>query len=190
MSGLPEFAVFVKPWKELALPQLALHVLQLGFKLIELPIRPGFPVEPARIEQDLPAAVKLLGDLGIGVVNVTAALPLDDERLYAACAAGGIRMNRVIFKRVHPSYWESEAAAAPPTRRGAAPVRALWSADWRAASLWRVGADQQHGALSLWSKSMTHAMWGQSGMWRTMPCKAKTRRRAWNWCSRICAGSI
>jgi sugar phosphate isomerase/epimerase len=106
-----EFALFVKPWPQLALPQLALHVLQLGFRWIELPVRPGFPVEPDQIEEALPAAVKLLADLGVGVVNVTAALPLDDERLYAACAASGIRMNRVIFPRSDPSYWQSEAAA-------------------------------------------------------------------------------
>ena len=43
------FAVFVKPWKSLSIPKLALHVLELCFNLIELPIRPGFPIEPARI---------------------------------------------------------------------------------------------------------------------------------------------
>lgn len=111
MSQSTQFVLSVQPWKHLALPQLAIHVLRLGFHWIELPIQPGFPVEPTRIEQDLPAAVKLLADLGIGVVNVTAALPLDDERLYAACAAGAIHMHRVIFKRTHASYWESEAEA-------------------------------------------------------------------------------
>jgi sugar phosphate isomerase/epimerase len=106
-----QFAVFVKPWKNLALPKLALHVQELGFNLIELPVRPGFPVEPDRIEQDLPEAVKTLADLGISIVNVTVALPLTDERLYAACAAGNITMNRIMFKRTSPSYWESEAEA-------------------------------------------------------------------------------
>jgi sugar phosphate isomerase/epimerase len=110
-STKTQFAVFVKPWKNLELAKLALHVQELGFNLIELPVRPGFPVEPAHIEQALPAAVKLLGDLGISIVNVTVDLPLTDERLYATCAASGITMNRVIFKRTSPSYWESEAAA-------------------------------------------------------------------------------
>ena len=114
LNGNPtktEFAVFVKPWKALDLPKVALHVRELGFNLIELPIRPGFPVEPDRIEADLPAAVKTLGDLGVAIVNVTVDLPLTDERLYAACAASGITMNRVIFKRSSPSYWESDNAA-------------------------------------------------------------------------------
>jgi sugar phosphate isomerase/epimerase len=112
-KGVPsktQFAVFVKPWKNLSLPQLAVHVQQLGFNLIELPIRPGFQVEPARIEQDLSGAVKMLADLGIAIGNVTVDLPLTDERLYAACAANNITMNRVMFKRSSPSYWESEAA--------------------------------------------------------------------------------
>ena len=39
---MTEFAVFVKPWKALALPELAAHIKQLGFDLIELPVRPGF----------------------------------------------------------------------------------------------------------------------------------------------------
>jgi sugar phosphate isomerase/epimerase len=110
-AGKTQFAVFVKPWKELSLPQLAIHVQQLGFNLIELPVRPGFALKPENFEQEMPAAVKLLGDLGIKIVNVTVDLPLTDERLYATCAANGIAMNRVMFKRSSPSYWESEAAA-------------------------------------------------------------------------------
>lgn len=114
LNGNPtktEFSVFVKPWKALDLPKVARHVQELGFNLIELPVRLGFPVEPERIEADLPGAVKIFGDQGIRIVNVTADLPLTDERLYAACAANNITMNRVIFKRISPSYWESEAAA-------------------------------------------------------------------------------
>jgi sugar phosphate isomerase/epimerase len=105
------FAVFVKPWKNLSIPKLALHVQELGFNLIELPIRPGFPVEPVSIERGLPEAVKMLAELGVSIVNITADLPITDERLYAACAANNIAMNRVIFKRASPSYWESESAA-------------------------------------------------------------------------------
>ena len=110
-SPKTQFAVFVKPWKNLNLTKLAQHVKELGFSLVEFPVRPGFPVEPQRIEQDLPTAVKTLADHGISIVNVTVDLPLNDERLYAACASNGISMNRVIFKRTHDSYWESEAAA-------------------------------------------------------------------------------
>ncbi|MCB0064732.1 MAG: sugar phosphate isomerase/epimerase [Caldilineaceae bacterium] len=104
-------AVFVKPWKEMALPALGAHIQQLGFAWVELPVRPGFPCRPATIAQDLPNAVKVLGDHGVQILNVTAALPLDDERLYAACAAAGVGMNRVMFRTEGKPYWEAEAAA-------------------------------------------------------------------------------
>lgn len=106
-----ELALFVKPWKTLPLPQLAQHVRALGFNLIELPIRPGFQVEPQNIERDLPAAVELLAEEGVRVLNVTAALALDDERLYSACAAAGISMNRVMFTQGNANYWTAEADA-------------------------------------------------------------------------------
>jgi len=105
------FAVFVKPWKRLSIVEVAHHVRKLGFEWIELPVRPGFACTPEKIEQALPAAVKTLADCGVQVLNVTVALPLDDERLYAACAAAGIRMNRVIFGRDGLSYWAAEANA-------------------------------------------------------------------------------
>ena len=106
-----ELAIFTKPWKALSLPELARHVQSLGFDLIELPVRPGFQVEPDNIERDLPAAVKLLGENGVRVLNVTAALPLNDERLYSACAEAGIGMNRVMFWQRELDYWSAEAEA-------------------------------------------------------------------------------
>ncbi len=106
-----ELALFVKPWKALALPELAAHVRSLGFDLIELPVRPEFPVQPESIETDLPAAVKTLADQGLRVLNVTAANSLDDERLYSACAEAGVGMNRVMFWQRDLDYWAAEADA-------------------------------------------------------------------------------
>ena len=106
-----KFAVFVKPWKTLSIPELGPFVKSLGFDWIELPVRPGFPCEPETIEQSLPEAVAILAEAGVRVLNVTAALPLDDERLYAACAAAHVPMNRVMFGRRGLTYWEAEAAA-------------------------------------------------------------------------------
>jgi sugar phosphate isomerase/epimerase len=105
------FAVFVKPWKRLAIAEMGQHVRKLGFGWIELPVRPGFACEPETIEHDLPRAVKTLSELGVGVLNVTVSLPLDDERLYAASVAAGVKMNRVIFGRGGLGYWEAEANA-------------------------------------------------------------------------------
>jgi sugar phosphate isomerase/epimerase len=106
-----EFAVFVKPWKSLGLPELGKHIRELGFDLIELPVRPGFPCQPEDIEKSLPQAVSILADEGVRILNVTVSLPLDDERLYAACAGSGIPMNRVMFGRQGKNYWEAEADA-------------------------------------------------------------------------------
>ena len=104
-------AVFSKPWKTLPLPALARHIQSLGFDLIELPVRPGFQVEPANIERDLPAAVKILGEHDVRILNVTADMPLDDERLYRACATAGIGMNRVMFWQRDMDYWAAESDA-------------------------------------------------------------------------------
>ncbi len=106
-----ELAVFVKPWRALPLPQLAEHARALGFESIELPVRDGFQVRPATIERDLPAAVRLLGDHGLRVLNVTADVALDDERLYSACAEAGVGMNRVMFRQRELDYWAAEAKA-------------------------------------------------------------------------------
>jgi len=104
-------ALFVKPWPTLSLADLGAHIQCLGVQWIELPVRPGFPCQPETIEQDLPNAVKILADYGIQILNVTAALSLDDERLYAACAAANIGMNRVMFRTEGRPYWEAEIAA-------------------------------------------------------------------------------
>lgn len=106
-----QLALFVKPWKSLPLPRLAQHVRSLGFDAIELPVRPGFPVEPDHIERDLPAGVRALADEGVRVLNITAACALDDERLYNACAAAGVGMNRVMFHLAGRDYLSAEAAA-------------------------------------------------------------------------------
>jgi sugar phosphate isomerase/epimerase len=111
MAQKNEFALFVKPWKDLSLVELGKHVRRLGFDLIELPVRPGFVCQPETIERDLPEAVSILGDEGIRILNVTVSLPLDDERLYAACAKANIRLNRVMFRRGDLRYWEAEGEA-------------------------------------------------------------------------------
>jgi sugar phosphate isomerase/epimerase len=111
-ENLQQFAVFVKPWKNLSLAELGKHIRKLGFEWIELPVRPGFPCEPEVIETGLPEAVRVLREEGVQVLNITAALPLNDERLYAGSLRAGIKMNRVIFdRREGENYWEAEKRA-------------------------------------------------------------------------------
>lgn len=111
MKTINALAVFVKPWKRLSLPELGAVMQSMGFEWIELPVRPGFPCQPETIERDLPEAVRILGEFGVRILNVTADLPLQDERLYASCAQAGIDLNRVMFRRGERSYWEAEADA-------------------------------------------------------------------------------
>jgi len=63
------FTVFTKPWT-MPLPELARHVASLGFSGVELPVRPGFQVEPDRVAQDLPVACRILADHGLRIASV------------------------------------------------------------------------------------------------------------------------
>ena len=106
------FALFVKPWKSLSLRELIKHVRELGFEWIELPVRPGFLCEPDAIESALPEIVRVLGEEGVKVLNITADLPLTDERLYSGSLSAGIHMNRVMFNRQEgENYWDAEKRA-------------------------------------------------------------------------------
>ena len=108
MSTNNPLAVFVKPWKSLSLPELGAHVRGLGFEWIELPVRNGFACQPETIARDLPEAVRILGEEGVRILNVTVDLPMDDERLYAACADAEVDLNRVMFRTAKRNYWEAE----------------------------------------------------------------------------------
>ena len=86
-----EFTVFTKPWK-LEIPALAKHVAGLGFDGIELPVRPGFPVNPANQAKALPAAARVLADHGLKIRSVAGSI---DEASVAACAESGVPLVRV-----------------------------------------------------------------------------------------------
>lgn len=101
-------AVFIKPWKSMTLPEVGVHMQKMGVGWIELPVRPGFACQPQTIEHDLPEAARILADFGVKILNVTADLPLTDERLYAACAKAEIDLNRVMFRVDKRPYWEAE----------------------------------------------------------------------------------
>ena len=108
MAFTNTLVLFVKPWRQYSLAELGKFVHDIGFAAIELPVRPGFPCRPETIESDLPQAVRILADQGVTVFNVAADLPLDDERLYAACAKAGVDLNRVMFRRKNHRYREAE----------------------------------------------------------------------------------
>src|SRR3712207_6460813 len=75
------FSVFTKPWKT-PLPELGKVVGDLGFDGVELPVRPGFQVEPENVSRGLPEAARTLAEFGVKISSV-AANP--SEAIIAAC---------------------------------------------------------------------------------------------------------
>ena len=65
-TGMP-LLVFTKPWR-MPLPRLCAHVRSLGFDGVELPVRPGYQVEPERA-RELRAAVEMFREHGLDVAS-------------------------------------------------------------------------------------------------------------------------
>jgi len=85
------FTVFTKPWK-MPLPHLGAFIKKLGFDGIELPVRPGFQVEPANVARGLREAVRVLADHGLSIASVAGPT---DEATVAACAEAHIPLIRI-----------------------------------------------------------------------------------------------
>jgi sugar phosphate isomerase/epimerase len=105
MQGI-QFSVFTKPWKTMPLPELGEYVRSLGFSGIELPVRPGFQVEPGNVLKDLPAAAKQLAACGVRIETIAG--PVDEPTILACAEAGVpiIRTMAVIAKE--ENYLEGE----------------------------------------------------------------------------------
>jgi sugar phosphate isomerase/epimerase len=87
------FSVFSKPWKELRLGELAERIAQLGFAGVELPVRPGFQVEPHNVRERLKELVRVFTDHGLRVHSV-ASEPTPE--VLAACAESGVPLIRIM----------------------------------------------------------------------------------------------
>ena len=94
MSSNLEFTVFTKPWK-MPLPELGKFVHDMGFDGVELPIRPGYPVEPENVAKGLPEAAKILGDHGVKIGTIAGPT---DEATIAACAEAGVPIIRICVR--------------------------------------------------------------------------------------------
>ncbi len=99
------FSVFTKPWK-MPVAELGEHVRSLGFDGIELPVRPGFQVEPPNVEKDLPRVARQLAGFGIRITSVAG--PTDEATL-AACAEAGIPIIRICVGIGQEGYMATEA---------------------------------------------------------------------------------
>jgi sugar phosphate isomerase/epimerase len=90
-----EWSVFTKPWRTLSVAELGKHVAALGFDGIELPVRPGFQVEPEKVGRDLPKAARELARMGVKIHSVAGPT---DEPTIAACAEAGVPIIRTMAR--------------------------------------------------------------------------------------------
>lgn len=100
------FSVFTKPWRTLPLPDLARFVHDLGFDGVELPVRPGFQVEPERIASDLREAVGIFGAVDVKITSVATS---PTAAAIAACGELGIPTIRVMAEIGSEGYMATVA---------------------------------------------------------------------------------
>jgi len=107
MAGQNEitYTVFTKPWK-VPTPELGELVSALGFDGIELPVRPGFQVEPQNVGRDLPKVARQLGEFGVKIYSVAGPA---DEATIVACAEAGVPVIRVMARIGEAGYMASVA---------------------------------------------------------------------------------
>src|SRR5512146_320355 len=99
------FTVFTKPWKTLTMENLAAHVKRLGFDGVEFPLRPGYQVEPENAAKGLQKLARVFADQGLKVASIAGPT---DEPTFAACAAAGIPVIRIMFGVRGEKYTEAE----------------------------------------------------------------------------------
>lgn len=107
MSFANPVTVFTKPWKTQPIEAVGELVSQLGFDGIELPVRPGYQVEPENVGRDLSIAAKALETYDIKIISVAGPV---DEATVVACGEAGVPIIRTMA-RIAPreTYLEAEA---------------------------------------------------------------------------------
>jgi len=93
MSFRASWTVFTKPWRTATLEELGELVGGMGFDAVELPVRPGYQVQPENIRAGLPDAVRRLGASGVAVTSIASGT---DETVFAACAEAGVTVIRIM----------------------------------------------------------------------------------------------
>lgn len=94
MSKPKRYTVFTKPWPGLSLDELGAMVAEMGFDGVELPVRPGYQVEPERAGK-LAEAVRVLKKHGVDVASVAGP---GEASVIRACGEAGIGIVRVMVK--------------------------------------------------------------------------------------------
>lgn len=84
--------VFTKPWRELSLSELADLLVDLGVDGAELPVRPGYQVEPGNALNGLKEAVAAFAERDLSITSVAGSL---DEPTIRACGSAGVKILRI-----------------------------------------------------------------------------------------------
>lgn len=83
--------IFTKPWK-CSIAEIGEKLAAFGADGLELPVRPGYPVSPENMMDELPRAARELERYGQRIYSVAASA---DEETIAACGAAGVPIIRV-----------------------------------------------------------------------------------------------
>jgi sugar phosphate isomerase/epimerase len=102
------FSVFTKPWPHTSVAELGAFVKGMGFDGIELPIRPGYQVEPETIAVELPRAAAELAAIGVRITSVAAE---PDDVTIAACGQAGVPVVRICTQIGPDGYLASVSEA-------------------------------------------------------------------------------
>lgn len=105
-AALGPIAVFSKHLQWLQYEEMAEVVAEAGFDGIDLTVRPGGHVEPARVTEDLPRAVRAAHAAGLAVpmmtTAITSAREADTRRILAVAQDEGIEYYRTGYLRYPP----------------------------------------------------------------------------------------
>jgi sugar phosphate isomerase/epimerase len=99
------FSVFTKPWPGKSIEELGDWAHWLGFDGIELPVRPGFPVNPDNAAKELPKAVTTLAQHNVKIFSIAGTA---NEAMITACAESGIPTIRVMAPIGADGYLKTE----------------------------------------------------------------------------------
>lgn len=86
--------VFTKPWQAPSLEELAGKVKELGFDGVELPVRPGFQVQPDTVSKGLPVAARTFAERGLKIWSIAGEA---NREMIEACHWAGVPMIRVML---------------------------------------------------------------------------------------------
>ena len=105
MVSTVTFSVFTKPWPGKSIDELGHFVHWLGFDGIELPVRPGYPVNPENVGKELSRAVKSLAKDNVAIYSIAGTA---SEQMIAACGDAGIPTIRIMAPIGPEGYLRTE----------------------------------------------------------------------------------